>query len=91
VRPWRGAPPPACCAHAHAPGHAHTWRFLDPEEIPLLLTETAVLMAGDVPSKCRTDCTVPTCGDGILDAGEVCDDGNTTGGDGCSADCTALN
>lgn len=33
-----------------------------------------------------------TCGDGILDyapdtGGEDCDDGNTTGGDGCSANC----
>ena len=27
------------------------------------------------------------CGDGILGATEACDDGNTTGGDGCSADC----
>jgi cysteine-rich repeat protein len=28
------------------------------------------------------------CGNGILDAGEQCDDGNRTGGDGCSAACT---
>jgi cysteine-rich repeat protein len=27
------------------------------------------------------------CGDGILGADESCDDGNTTGGDGCSASC----
>jgi len=27
------------------------------------------------------------CGDGNLDAGEECDDGNDVGGDGCSADC----
>jgi len=30
---------------------------------------------------------LPACGDGTLDPGEVCDDGNTTDGDGCSADC----
>ena len=29
----------------------------------------------------------PSCGDGVLDADEACDDGNTVGGDGCSADC----
>ncbi len=29
------------------------------------------------------------CGDGGLDPGEECDDGNTTGGDGCSATCLA--
>jgi cysteine-rich repeat protein len=27
------------------------------------------------------------CGDGILDAGEECDDGNTDNGDGCSSEC----
>ncbi len=29
------------------------------------------------------------CGNGILDMGEQCDDGNTVDGDGCEADCTA--
>ena len=35
-------------------------------------------------------CGLSRCGDGFLDtgAGEVCDDGNTTPGDGCSATCT---
>jgi cysteine-rich repeat protein len=33
-------------------------------------------------------CTPPGCGNGFVDPGEVCDDGNTVGGDGCSADCT---
>jgi len=31
--------------------------------------------------------TVPCCGNGIKEAGEACDDGNTNNGDGCSADC----
>ena len=30
----------------------------------------------------------PFCGDGTLDAGEACDDGNNVDGDGCSANCT---
>ena len=30
---------------------------------------------------------LPTCGDGVIDTGEECDDMNTNGGDGCSADC----
>jgi cysteine-rich repeat protein len=30
----------------------------------------------------------PVCGDGVLDAGEQCDDGNNIDGDGCQADCT---
>jgi cysteine-rich repeat protein len=32
----------------------------------------------------------PRCGDGILDPGEVCDDGNTVAGDGCRADCLGI-
>jgi cysteine-rich repeat protein len=28
------------------------------------------------------------CGDGVVDANEECDDGNTSGGDGCSETCT---
>jgi len=30
----------------------------------------------------------PACGDGLLEDGEVCDDGNTVSGDGCDANCT---
>ena len=29
----------------------------------------------------------PTCGNNMVEAGETCDDGNTTDGDGCSATC----
>ncbi|PKN26136.1 MAG: hypothetical protein CVU65_06635 [Deltaproteobacteria bacterium HGW-Deltaproteobacteria-22] len=29
----------------------------------------------------------PQCGDGNINVGEVCDDGNNVGGDGCSANC----
>jgi len=29
----------------------------------------------------------PTCGNGVVDTGETCDDSNTTSGDGCSASC----
>jgi cysteine-rich repeat protein len=53
-----------------------------------LSTPTTILRSSAKPSACRADCTVPRCGDGLLDAGEVCDDGNVVGGDGCSADCS---
>ena len=35
-------------------------------------------------------CSASTCGDGFVDmgAGEACDDGNATPGDGCEPDCT---
>ncbi|MEW6272623.1 MAG: DUF4215 domain-containing protein [Thermodesulfobacteriota bacterium] len=35
---------------------------------------------------CET--AAPACGDGVLQAGEACDDGNTDACDGCSAACT---
>jgi cysteine-rich repeat protein len=34
------------------------------------------------------DAYVPICGNGELEEGEVCDDGNTVSGDGCNATCT---
>ena len=33
------------------------------------------------------DCDTLACGDGVLDDGEACDDGNTDALDGCSSDC----
>lgn len=33
---------------------------------------------------------LPLCGNGVLDEGEVCDDGNRVGGDGCNGWCTAF-
>jgi cysteine-rich repeat protein len=66
-----------------------THRFLDADgtEIPLIPTLTATVIAESAPA-CRPDCTVPRCGDGILDVGEACDDGNQVSGDGCAADCS---
>src|SRR5262249_367461 len=39
---------------------------------------------------CQGDpaCTGGFCGDGVLNPGEECDDGNQVGGDGCSSLCT---
>ncbi|MBZ0121507.1 MAG: DUF4215 domain-containing protein [Sandaracinaceae bacterium] len=39
---------------------------------------------------CRTTCTIPRCGDGVWDAGEACDDGNTIPNDGCAPDCRSV-
>ncbi len=33
---------------------------------------------------------VAPCGDGEVDPGEACDDGNLVGGDGCAADCSII-
>jgi cysteine-rich repeat protein len=34
--------------------------------------------------------TVAYCGNGAIDPGEVCDDGNNVNGDGCASDCRSL-
>jgi cysteine-rich repeat protein len=39
------------------------------------------------PDLCRTDCTLPHCGDAVQDSFEFCDDGNTQSNDGCSESC----
>ncbi|MDF1564174.1 MAG: DUF4215 domain-containing protein [Deltaproteobacteria bacterium] len=41
---------------------------------------------------CNADCTAHVCGDGVqnVTAGEACDDGNTTAGDYCAADCLSV-
>lgn len=44
---------------------------------------------GNVADTCRTDCTLPRCGDGITDSGEDCDDANRVNDDGCSNNCLA--
>ncbi len=43
--------------------------------------------AGDPGQLCSS--TV-VCGDGTVSAGELCDDGNTIGGDGCVENCTSV-
>jgi len=46
---------------------------------------------GAASPACDTDCTLPVCGDGLLNsaAGEECDDGNQASGDGCRPNCTS--
>jgi len=39
------------------------------------------------PDACRTTCQSAACGDGVIDTGETCDDGNRTSCDGCSESC----
>ena len=42
--------------------------------------------SADAPSSTHIDARL-LCGDGILESGEECDDGNLKDGDGCSATC----
>lgn len=39
------------------------------------------------PDACRTTCRPPRCGDGVVDTGEGCDDGNRDDCDGCTHAC----
>lgn len=57
---------------------------------PLALREAVVLEHRTAAPACRPDCVVPRCGDGFLDAGERCDDGNARSGDGCAGDCQRI-
>jgi len=41
----------------------------------------------DEADACRRDCTLPFCGDGIVDSDEECDDANGVDDDGCSNTC----
>jgi len=43
-----------------------------------------------VPANCSPTCKEMACGNGVVDPGEKCDDGNWTGGDGCSAGCDSI-
>ncbi len=50
---------------------------------------------GQSCAKCSVQCktvniTGPSCGDGKLTDSEICDDGNKVDGDGCKADCSAV-
>lgn len=53
-------------------------------------TYWAVVSGADASSNefmLTLECNVPACGDGLLNAEESCDDGNTVAGDGCEASC----
>jgi cysteine-rich repeat protein len=49
-----------------------------------------ILEFGDnaaIPNYVMTATFTAVCSNGVVEAGEQCDDGNATGGDGCSATC----
>ncbi len=55
------------------------------------LGEGASCTASGRVGRCdRGVCVASGCGNGVIDPGELCDDGNATGGDGCPADCSKL-
>ena len=56
---------------------------LEPDSIDSTQVEASQPLAADT-----TPTLASVCGNGLVEAGEACDDNNTTGGDGCSATCT---
>lgn len=68
------------------------WGFVDAGAavVELSMSAPVDLVAYDGPAACRLDCTLARCGDAVLDAGEICDDGNVVSGDGCSDDCATM-
>lgn len=55
----------------------------DPADLP----NGCLAVNGAPGSHCSASCLRRFCGNGILDPGELCDDGNQLSGDGCSASC----
>ncbi len=65
-------------------------------ELIALFRQTGTAQAGDaqkaigpLPNLRSALTSITVCGDGKKAPAEACDDGNTTDGDGCSADCTS--
>jgi cysteine-rich repeat protein len=50
---------------------------------------TTTMMEPPTTSGESSSGAAPACGDGVVDAGESCDDGNGVDGDGCNNDCEA--
>ena len=55
--------------------------------VPLVFAATATAIAWVATSPDEAQSTT-ACGNGIIELAEACDDGNSVGGDGCTASCT---
>ncbi len=84
-----------CDTTNFTPGRCVRTQPPDPLFIRRILTETGTPQTGDTSEHIgplpnlalAVEAVIAVCGNGQLETGEACDDGNTTAGDGCSADC----
>jgi cysteine-rich repeat protein len=60
----------------------------NPEPVTVVVTAATVIDEG--PFSLEAAFTPQECGDAAVVGAEACDDGNETGGDGCSADCSSI-
>lgn len=84
--------PQAIDITAYADDATHTIRFerqlIGPVTARTNFFLDAVRIDADIEGARPSRCFFGVCGDAILSAGESCDDGNATAGDGCSAACS---
>ncbi len=65
--------------------------FVDADAEPGEVCDAGSENANTPDAPCRPDCTLPRCGDGVLDSGEECDDANAVSEDSCLADTCQIN
>lgn len=58
-----------------------------PAELLAVLGQRADCVGSRFYIQDRVLCPAPVCGNGVVEPGEACDDGNATSGDRCAADC----
>lgn len=72
---------------AFVPG-ASSWT--PPTDEPWCVSAVARAMGAPESYQARSSarCTAPVCNNGVLEVGEICDDGNAVNGDACDTNCT---
>jgi cysteine-rich repeat protein len=76
---------PAVCSHGTIMSYCHLCGGLSNVDLAFGTVVSDHVRAQISGASCLT--VVATCGNGVVEPGEECDDGNTTAGDGCSATC----
>lgn len=81
---WGVGPPPMLSQIGRFEAEPNS-ALMDPETVEVLVAPCDDCRFGSRAGV--ADCAGSTCGDSLVGAGEQCDDGDTTNGDGCDANC----